>query len=172
MRFYPDIPSRRVRTLVRDALVVILLVCFALIGLWVHDTVDKLSVLGEGVRKVGAEVPLVGDPVENLGRSGEERVHELANLLGLLFFLLPSLVLLARFVPRRLEQIQSLTAAARVLRGGDPRTVAMRAAFSLPYGTLLAYTTDPLGDLQAERFEPLVAAAFADAGLRPATSSA
>ena len=57
MRFYPDIPSRRFRTLVRDLLVLVLLVGFALIGLWVHDVVDKLAVLGEGVRKVGDAVP-------------------------------------------------------------------------------------------------------------------
>src|SRR5215211_2636570 len=127
MRLYPDIPARRLRTVVRDLLVVVLIVCFALIGLWVHDVVDKLAVLGEGVRKVGDAVPFgAGDPVEDLGRSGEERV----------------------------------------LDGGDPRLVAMRAAFSLPYGTLLAYTEDPLGDLRRERYDALLAAAFEEAGLR------
>ena len=170
MRLYPDIPSRRFRTIVRDLLVLVLLVCFALIGLWVHDVVDKLAVLGEGVRKAGEAVPLVGDPVEDLGRSGEDRVHELANVLGLLFFGLPATMLLARYVPRRLEQIRGLTSAARVLEGGDARLVAMRAAFSLPYGTLLAYTDDPLGDLRAERYEPLLAAAFEEAGLRRASA--
>jgi len=167
MRFYPDIPARRLRTVVRDLLVLVLLVCFALIGLWVHDLVDKLAVLGEGVRKAGAAVPFVGDPVEDLGRDGENRVHALANLLGALFFVLPALMVLGRYVPRRLEQIRTLTAASRVLAGGQPRLVAMRAAFSLPYGQLLAYTRDPLGDLAAERYEPLVAAALDDAGLLP-----
>src|SRR5215218_2844468 len=172
MRLYPDIPARRLRTLVRDLLVVVLIVCFALIGLWVHDVVDKLAVLGEGVRKVGEGVPFgAGDPVEDLGRSGEERVHDLANLLGLLFFGLPATMLLARYVPRRLEQVRALTAASRVLVGGDVRLVAMRAAFSLPYGTLLAYTEDPLGDLRAERYDALLAAAFEEAGLRAAASA-
>src|SRR5215211_3951435 len=67
MRLYPDLPARRLRTIVRDLLVVVLLVCFALIGLWAHDVIDKVSVLGEGVRRVGEEVPFVGDPVEDLG---------------------------------------------------------------------------------------------------------
>ena len=40
-------------------------------------------------------------------------------------------------------------------------------AFTLPYGELLAYTDDPLGDLAAERYDALVEAAYADAGLRP-----
>ena len=52
--------------------------------------------------------------------------------------------------------------------GGDPerrRLVAMRAAFSLPYGTLLAYTRDPIGDLAEGRYEALVDAIADDAGL-------
>jgi hypothetical protein len=165
MRLYPDIPARRLRTFVRDALVLILLLCFALIGLWVHDLVDNLAVLGEGVRKAGSAVPLVGDPVEDLGRRGENDVHHLANVLGSLFFALPTLALMVWYWPRRIDQIRTLTAASRVLEGANARLVAMRAAFSLPYGQLLAYTRDPLGDLAAERYEPLVAAALEDAGL-------
>ena len=42
----------------------------------------------------------------------------------------------------------------------------MRAAFGLPYLTLLGYTSDPLGDLVAENIDPLVAAALDDAGIR------
>jgi hypothetical protein len=165
MRFYPDIRARRANTLVRDVLVLILLVVFAWLGLRVHATVDKLAVLGEGVRKAGGAVPLVGDPVEDLGKRGEDDVHRLATLLGLLTFLLPALAVLARFLPARVAQVRKLTAAERVLRGGDARLVAMRAAFSLPYGQLLGYTRDPLGDLAEERYDALVAAALEDAGL-------
>jgi hypothetical protein len=165
MRLYPDIPARRLRTFVRDALVLILLLCFALIGLWVHDLVDNLAVLGEGIRKAGSAVPVVGDPVEDLGRRGENDVHHLANVLGSLFFALPTLALFVWYWPRRMDQVRTLTAASRVLEGANARLVAMRAAFSLPYGQLLVYTRDPLGDLAAERYEPLVAAALEDAGL-------
>src|SRR3712207_7698719 len=47
-----------------------------------------------------------------------------------------------------------------------------RAMCSLPYGALLRHTRDPLGDLAAERYDALVAAAFEDAGLRPLTPRA
>jgi len=165
MRFYPDLPARRLRSLVRDLLVIAALVAFALLGLWVHDLIDKLAVLGEGVRKVGSSIPFAGDPVEDLGRRGENDVHNFANMMGILFFALPGAALLLWYVPRRLQQISALTAASRVLAGADPRLVAMRAAFSLPYGRLVAYTRDPFGDLASEHYGPLVDAALAEVGL-------
>ena len=199
MRLYPDVPSRRLATLASDLLVLLLLVLFAWLGFYVHDAVDRLAVLGHGVRETGSavrsgfdaaadavdDVPLVGGRVADglrgagegtggnvadLGRSGEDSVHRLANLLGLLTFALPSLLLLLRFLPDRLAQARRLTAASRVLAEPDEperrRTIAMRAAFALPYGRLLEYTRDPLGDLAAGRYDALVAAALDDAGLR------
>jgi hypothetical protein len=199
MRLYPDVPSRRFSTLASDLLVLLLLVLFAWLGLEVHDAVDRLAVLGHGVRETGSaiqsgfdsaadavdDVPLVGGKVADglrgagqgtggdladLGRSGEDSAHRLANLLGLLTFALPSLLLLLRFLPDRLAQVRRLTAATRVLAAPDEperrRTIAMRAAFALPYGRLLEHTRDPLGDLAAGRYDALVAAALEDAGLR------
>jgi hypothetical protein len=199
MRFYPDIPSRRAATLLSDLVVLVLVLVLALLGLAVHNAVDELAVLGEGVRDAGGSIqggfdaaadavddaPLVGDEVADglreagegsggnvaeLGERGENRVHRLADLLGLLTFLVPASLLLFRVIPQRVAQVRRLTAAHRVLAEPQSperrRLVAMRAAFSLPYGQLLAHTRDPLGDLAAERYEPLVAAALEDAGLR------
>src|SRR5919202_2015054 len=148
MKLYPDVPGPRRRTVLRDMLVLLLIVLFAWLGLKVHDVVDKLAVLGTGVREVGEHVPLVGGPVEDLGRSGEDRVHQLANFLGLVFFALPTGLILVWWLPDRIRQVRVLTAAARVLADPlavDPRPlIAMRAAFSLPYGRLVRYTRDPL----------------------------
>jgi hypothetical protein len=97
-------------------------------------------------------------------------VHRLADLLGWSFFLVPALLLLTRALPPRVGQIRRMTAAHRVLREpGDPgrrALLAQRAAFGLPYATLVRHTRDPLGDLQAGRLDALVAAAREDAGLR------
>jgi hypothetical protein len=170
VRFYPDRPGRRAALLLYDALALFLLFAFAWLGLKVHDTVDKVSVLGAGVKKVGDSVPLVGDPVKDFGQRGEDSVHHTANLLGALTFLIPAVLLLWRVLPDRIAQVRSLTAASRVLgRGIDAdarRALAMRAAFSLPYGQLLRHTRDPFGDLAAERYDALVDAALDDAGLR------
>ncbi|HEY6053230.1 MAG TPA: hypothetical protein VIU86_04825, partial [Gaiellaceae bacterium] len=79
---------------------------------------------------------------------------------------------LSRYLPERIEQIRKLNDAERVLdtHGEDERRrlVAMRAAFGLPYATLLQYTRDPLGDLAAGRYQPLIEAIAEDAGLRVA----
>jgi hypothetical protein len=132
------------------------------------------------------EVPLVGEPlagalqdagegaggqIAETGRAGEEDVDNLADVLGALFFLLPAAAVLSRYLPDRIADARRLTAAARAigptLTRERERTLAMRAAYGLPYERLLLYTRDPLADLESGRYDGLVAAALDDAGLRP-----
>lgn len=200
MRLYPDPPWQRLDLIARDLATVLALVLFGKIALEVHDAVDKLAILGDGVESAGNAVtggfgsaadavdgtPIVGDDlgdalrgagegsggeVADLGRGGAGAAHDLADLLGLLFLLLPSALLLLWALPPRVRQVRRLNAAARVLRDpGSPERqelLAARAAFGLPYGTLLQYTKDPIGDLQAGRFDALVRAELEHAGLRP-----
>jgi hypothetical protein len=199
MRFYPALSAQRVRTVLRDLVVLLALSLFVWLGLEVHNAVDQLAVLGTGVEDAGREiqggfdtaaeavhgVPIVGgdlaDGLSDAGRAsggelaergqeGRESVHRLANLLGLVTFLIPALLVLSGTLPDRISQIRGLTAAERVLGGPlDPdrrRLLAMRAAFSLPYGELVRYTRDPFGDLAAGRYDALIAAALEEAGLR------
>lgn len=199
MRFYPNIPTRRVSTLARDLLTVALLVLLAWIALKVHDAVDRLAVLGEGVNEAGSSIedgfdaaadavdgtPIVGGDladglrgagegsggnVAELGQDGVNKTHQLADILGLVTFFVPATFLVLRVVPSRIGQVRQLTAAERVLLGRETpeqqRLIAMRAAFSLPYGQLLAHTRDPLGDLEQGRYDALVEAVLEDAGLR------
>ncbi len=199
MRFYPDIPTRRVSTLARDLLTVALLMLLAWIALKVHDAVDRLAVLGEGVNEAGSSIedgfdsaadavdgtPIVGGDLADglrgagegsggnvaaLGQDGVDKTHQLADILGLVTFFVPATFLVLRVVPSRIGQVRQLTAAERVLLGHETpeqqRLIAMRAAFALPYGQLLAYTRDPLGDLEQGRYDALVEAVLEDAGLR------
>jgi hypothetical protein len=203
MRLYPQIPAARNRALLADLASIILLLLFAWAGLKVHDAVDRLAVLGEGVQATGGavqggfesaadavdETPIVGDEVadglrsageesggevEDLGSRGEDNVHRLANLLGFVTFALPALLVLTRWLPGRMGQIRRLQEAELVVGNqATPerrRLLAMRAAFSLPYGQLLRHTPDPLGDLASERYDALVNAALEDVGLRPRSS--
>jgi hypothetical protein len=199
MPLYPELRGHKARTLFGDLIAITLLVLFAWAGLRVHDAVNGLAVLGEGVQATGDAVqggfesaadavdgtPVVGDEiadglrsageesggeVADLGAQGKDEVHRLARILGFVTFALPALLVLTRWLPTRIDQVRQLRAASQVV--GDRATeerrrlVAMRAAFSLPYGQLLQYTPDPLGDLASERYDALVAAALEDVGLR------
>jgi hypothetical protein len=198
MRLYPDTPDDRGRAVAKDALVLLTLFVLAWLALKVHDAVDQLAVLGSGVRESGEAVqtgfenageaasgiPVVGGDVEEAlrdagsgtggevaqaGSDGEEKVHDLADLLGLLFFAIPASILLVTTLPGRIRQLRELNAVERLLDVTSEerrRLVAMRAAFSLPARELARYTKDPLGDLAAGRYDPLIAAAYDEAGLR------
>ena len=92
-------------------------------GFKVHDTVNSLTVLGSGVKDAGLSVqsgfssaagavggiPFVGGKVSDalqsagrgsggnvaaLGQSGVDKVNELARLLGLIVFALPTVIVL------------------------------------------------------------------------------
>jgi hypothetical protein len=104
------------------------------------------------------------------GRDGEAKAYRTANLLGWLTFLLPTLLLLARWLPQRMSLARTLGQARRVLRGADDPAraaeLARRAAYGLPYGVLLRHTPDPIGDLLDGRHDRLLSALGEDAGLR------
>ena len=182
----------------KDALVILTLIVLAWLGLKVHDTVDKLAVLGTGVHDSGQVVqdgfdraadavdgvPVVGGDlggalqdagegtggnVAQAGADGEERVHDLANLLGFLMFAVPASILLVLTVPSRIRQVRELNATDRLLDVSTEdrrRLVAMRAALSLPAAELARHTRDPIGDLAAGHYDPLIDAAYDEAGLR------
>ena len=124
--------------------------------------------IGDALRDAGQGA---GGRIQATARSGEEDVDDLARLLGFLMFLLPAVAVLSRYLPERVITVRRLTAASRAigtaLTPERERTLAMRAAFGLPYERLVRYTRDPLGDLEAGRHDGLVAAALDDAGLRP-----
>ena len=110
-----------------------------------------------------------GGEVADAGQAGEERVHDLANLLGFLFFAIPASILLLTTLPGRIRQVRELNAGQRLFT--EPaseerrRLIAMRAAFSLPGRDLVRHTKDPIGDLAGERDHALIAAAYAAEGL-------
>src|SRR5918995_2653014 len=200
MRLYPDTADDRGRAVARDALTILTLIVLAWLAIKVHNAVDQLAVLGTGVRDSGEVVqnglesagdavdgvPVVGGElgdalrdagegsggeVAEAGREGEERVHDLADLLGFLFFAIPASILLATTLPGRIRQIRELNAAqsllARPASEERRRLIAMRAAFSLPARDLVRHTKDPIGDLETGRYDALITAAYAAEGLAP-----
>ena len=203
VRLYPYLYGPRLSAVARDTAAIVALVLLAALGLAAHDAVDRLAVLGEGLTETGGAIssgfdsaaeavddtPVVGDDiadglreagegtggnVTDAGERGESAAHQLADVLGLLVFGLPGVLVLALWLPRRIDEVRTLRAAARALAdtsaGERRRLVAMRAAFSLPYAELVRYTDDPFGDLAEGRYDALVRAAADEVGLRAPTA--
>jgi hypothetical protein len=136
------------------------------------DAVGEVPVVGEPLRGALQDAGEgAGGEIAETGRAGEEDVNHLAGVLGVLFFLLPAAAVLSRYVPDRIADVRRLTAAGRAigpkLTPERERTLALRAAYGLPYERLVRYTRDPFADLESGRYAGLVAAALDDAGLRP-----
>lgn len=150
----------------------------------------NLQAVGGAISDALAGVPLVGQGIGDLGRSGFQAAGdpfiyvggELEDLLILIAGLLGALVLgvtlipwLSRYLPWRARRLADLRHAHRAIRGparaiasGEmDRLLASRALNRLPYQELLAHSPDPFGDYASERFDRLAAAELASVGLRP-----
>ncbi len=140
------------------------------------EAVSGVPLVGGGISDAFSGVgDATGGNAVDLGREGEQAVEHLASLLGWTTFLVPTLLLLIAVAPRRARQIRRLNAAGRILHADTEeqrRLLAMRAAFSLPYGTLIAHTPDPIGDLSRGEYDGLLAALYEDSGLKPDRKSA
>lgn len=136
------------------------------------ERLDGVPVVGDEVSEALEDAgSRSGGRVQRAGVRSEERVDHVASVLGWLIGGLAALMVLSRLVTPRVAQIQSLTAARRALRGvggaaGLDVEAARRAAYALPFATLLRYTDDPLGDLAAGRHEALVRCLCEESGLR------
>ena len=100
------------------------------------DAVGDAPVIGGSLRDALREAGTgAGGRIEETGRAGVEDVDHLANLLGLLMFLLPAAVLLATYLPGRFRDVRRLTAAARAigpeLTPERRHSLAARAAYGL-----------------------------------------
>jgi hypothetical protein len=113
-----------------------------------------------------------GGNVVELALTGDTAIHRLALALGLLTFLIPTLILLLLYLPMRVGMTRRLRASRLVYRDEyNPerrRLLAMRAAMSLPADHLLKFSPDPIGDLVRGDHDALVAALLSEAGLAPA----
>lgn len=138
------------------------------------DKVDGAPIvgdrLGDALDDAGADT---SRPVVRAGTKGREAVAKLANVLGWTVGGVPALLILYAFVPGRVRRVRSILAARRVFAmGHEPerqRLLAMRAAFNLPFGDLLAHSKDPIGDLQRDNLAPLLAALASAHGVRVRT---
>ena len=195
---YPDRTVQKRRTIIVDALVAICLILLAVVAIKAHSEIAGLAQLGHGVADAGGavsagfsaaasalgNVPIVGGAlkhalesagassggaVRTAGQHAKTDAHHAAIVIGVLTFVVPTLVLLQCYLPPRIRQIRNMNSIRRAF---DPkaersyrRLVAQRAALTLPIEQVLQQTGDPFEDIAAGRYEPLIHAAAFNAGI-------
>ncbi len=152
---YPSEPRQRRSTITRDVLAILAVVLLAWLGRRVYQLVDNLRAVTDAVNNAGSSVqqgfqtaadavsgtPLIGDDIAGalqsaggtsggniveLALTGDTAIHRLALALGLLTFLIPTLILLLLYVPMRV----GLDSASAGLPAGLPRRVQPRTPTS------------------------------------------
>jgi len=199
VKLYADLPSRRTTQLVGDLLLILWVVLWIWLATRVHDATEQLAIPGRridtsagdlGARLRDAadsvdDLPVVGDDAsrplngagdaaEQLARAGRaqvDAVDTLAFWLAMTTALVPILLVLAFYLPRRVRFVRRATAGQRLIdSAADLDLFALRALTHQPLHVLARISDDPAGRWR-ER-EPAVVRRLAlldlaDAGLAP-----
>jgi hypothetical protein len=144
-------------------------------GVSLGDSLAGLPLVGSQVRDIARDaIGAAGRPLADFGSELEQFIFVVAVVLALLLALVTMQPWLSRYLPWRLERLQRVRAAHRVVRKAPDvsdaqieRTLAMRAVNRLDYSTLLTFTPDPFGDWATGRHDRLARAELASVGLRP-----
>ena len=162
MKLYADRPARLARQVVGDVLLVVLIWLFVRAGRATHEHVDALAGPGRDAEAAGVRfsdnmrtaagklggVPFVGDSVSkpfrdaatsgqdlaDAARSFQATVGQVATVLGLVVALVPIVLVVALWVPRRVAWVVEASAATRLAQAGRQATdlLALRALATQP----------------------------------------
>ncbi|SFC76475.1 hypothetical protein SAMN04487968_11114 [Nocardioides terrae] len=199
MKLYADLPSRRTTQFVGDLLLALWIVLWIWLATRVHEATEELAIPGRRIDAsagdLGAQLhdaagsvgdlPIVGDDAskplngagdaaEQLARAGRaqvEAVDTLAFWLAITTALVPILLVLAFYVPRRVRFVRRATAGQRLIdSAADLDLFALRALTHQPLHVLARISDDPAGRWRArdpEIVRRLALLDLADAGLAP-----
>jgi hypothetical protein len=198
MVLYARTPARFLRQILGDVLVVAWLVVWLLVASKVHEqvarlaepgrqlesagegfsakvsdaanTVDGLPVVGDSLRTAFDGVRSAGTAIADAGRTQQAAVEDLALLLALIVGVLPIVLALMWWLPRRITWIRRASAATRLLDHGGLELFALRALTSQPVGRLQRLGPDLLSRWQERdpaTVARLAALEMSSLGLRP-----
>ena len=115
-----------------------------------------------------------GEPLISAGQAGSNAVHTLGLVLGILVAAIPIALFLFIYLPRRIRLIYDMQGIHQTVRRALARPhltaqtmefLAARAMFTQPYHRLLRYSSNPVEDWHARRYEPLARAELERHGL-------
>ena len=137
------------------------------------ESLAGLPLVGSQVRDITRDAFAgAGAPLASFGTELERFIFVIAFLLAALLALVTLQPWLSRYLPWRVSRLRRVRAAHQAIRTGTDlsdadtrRMLAMRAVSRLEYADLLEYTSDPLGDWSAGRYDALARAELASQGL-------
>ena len=126
--------------------------------------------LSDAVAEPSQRIQEAGRTVQSSGESSRESIDDLSALLGLAIALIPTVPVLAFYVPLRRSRWAEARALERAReRAGDDRRftefLARRAVNHLPYRALFEASSDPWGDLSPGDGDRLAAAELRRVGV-------
>ena len=174
MKFYADSPGHFTRQLLADTAFVCWLLLWAWAGMAVHDATQELAGPGRQITESATGIsdamteaggvlgglPVVGDEARepfdrasgaaeglaDAGRAEVTAVERLANGLGLVVALSPTVVVAAFYLPARIRFARRATAGARLVDAGEDLDLfALRAIAHQPLHVLARISDDPAG---------------------------
>lgn len=129
------------------------------------DWVDRLPLVGDGMRAPFDKMSEAGQAIADAGASQREIVSELALFLPLTLAFLAITMMFVLWFPLRLRFVVRATAAKRFLQAdGDIDLFALRALSRQPLNLLAAIDSDPAGAWR--RRDPVAVQALARLELR------
>lgn len=173
------------RIVALDYLVIAWCLLCLLLGIWSAKRINQLGALGDGLVStgdsisgladwigglgdtpfVGAGFDIVAGSIGELGESTAEKGQEskdavwrVALVVGILFVVLPTVPVLAVWVPVRISAERERRSLREALQAGDPAVweyLARQAADDLPFRKLQAISADPWADIREGRYETL-----------------
>jgi hypothetical protein len=131
---------------------------------------EQLPFVGERVAAVDRQIAAAGASAVASGQESRDSIQRLAVLLTVAIAVIPSVPVLAVYVPFRVSRLRDVRTIRRAARraASDPsfeEFLARRAAENLPYHRLRKVSPHPWQDLEEGRFRPLARAELARLGL-------
>lgn len=132
--------------------------------------ISEIPLVGDQPGELGTEVRAAAADVRASAAQTREDVQQLAVLLGVAIFLIPSSPVLGFYLPARLRRRREITSLRRHLDGSRPDPslesyLAHQALANLTYSEVMEVTSDPAGDVRAGRYGPLALAELDRLGL-------
>lgn len=133
-------------------------------------TLSRVPFVGDELRAPAEEVAQAGRSIRESGRTSRDSIRSLATLLGVSIAVIPSVPVLAFYVPWRVALRRERRALARAVRlhGGDPafeRYLAFRAAHRRALHELQPHCSRPWQALADRDYRALADAELAASGI-------